>query len=83
MKSQKAKKNMGGGHSLNGVDPRKPLAKATTLFICYAVRLQHNIHTPTKSQKQKKNMGGGRSLNGVNPRKPLAKATTLTGDLIF
>ena len=81
MKSQKQKKH-GGGHSLYGVNPRKPLAKATTLFICYAVRLQHNIHTPTKSQKQKKTWGG-RSLNGVNPRKPLAKATTLTGDFIF
>ena len=79
MKSQKQKKTW-GGHSLNGVDPRKPLAKATTLFICYAVRL---TYAPMKSQKQKKTLGGGRSLNGVNPRKPLAKATTLTGDLIF
>ena len=70
-----------GGRSLNGVDPRKPLAKATTLFICYAVRLQHNIRT-NEVPKAKKTWGG-RSLNGVNPRKPLAKATTLTGDLIF
>ena len=57
MKSQKAKKNMGGGHSLNGVDPRKPLAKATTLFICYAVRLQHNIRT-NEVPKAKKTWGG-------------------------
>ena len=58
MKSQKQKKTWGGGRSLNGVDPRKPLAKATTLFICYAVRLQHNIRT-NEVPKAKKNMGGG------------------------
>ena len=57
MKSQKQKKTW-GGHSLNGVDPRKPLAKATTLFICYAVRLQHNIRT-NEVPKAKKTWGGG------------------------
>ena len=57
MKSQKAKKKNMGGRSLNGVDPRKPLAKATTLFICYAVRLQHNICT-NEVPKAKKTWGG-------------------------